>query len=262
MNTNQRVCGCSRRLNPGNRQDSVQLHACDWARLQLNRRYLTNVTFDERASFENDTRTFMEKSYPEVPYDGFKIGEHDNGIFLPYYNETRPFYFPAHYVEPLEKHWDWLDLDLYGTPRLGAAVKQAVTTRRPTLSGLTPCHNGLNAVTLVNPGIPDMSPRDLSTIAVRINQLLTYISAHLSIEESISVYLYDSTHTNSTDAGAHAYADFLGAATFPVHEHAVQDHGDGANEIDGLVTEVDAHPLMFKQEMDLEMSCRSIHRIR
>jgi hypothetical protein len=142
--------------------------------------YLTNVTHDERVIFESDTRTFMEESYPEVPYDGFKIEEHDNGTVLPYYNESRPFYFPAHYVELLEKNWDWLDLDLYATPRLGAAVKHAVTTRRATLSGLTPCKGGLNAVALVNPGILDMPPRDLSTIAVRIDQLLTYISAHLA----------------------------------------------------------------------------------
>jgi hypothetical protein len=79
--------------------------------------YLTNVTHDERATCENDTRTFMEESYPEVPYDGFKREENDTVIS--YYDETRPFYFPAHYVEPLEKHWDWLDLDFYATPRLG-----------------------------------------------------------------------------------------------------------------------------------------------
>jgi signal transduction histidine kinase/CheY-like chemotaxis protein len=223
--------------------------------------YLTNVTHDERATFENDTRTFMEESYPEVPYGGFKREE--NGTAPPYYDETRPFYFPAHFVEPLETHWDMLDLDLYATPLFGAVVKQAVSTRRPALSGRIPCFSAVNSVTLVNPGIPDdtSSSRDLSMVSVHIDSLLTYISARSSVEESISVYLYDSTHPNKTHNDAHTDGDFLGAATFPV-QHTVQGHGDEAYEIGRHArSEANAHPLIFKQETDLESARRSVNRL-
>jgi signal transduction histidine kinase/CheY-like chemotaxis protein len=217
---------------------------------------LTNVTHDERATFENDTRTFMEESHPEVPYRGFKREE--NSTLLPYYDEIRPFYFPAHYFEPLEHAWEELDLDYYATPHLEAALKQALTTRRPALSGPT-SYLTAKSVTLVNPGITDgSSPRDLSMISVHIDPLMTHIYSHCTIKESVSVYLYDST-------GADAL--FLGAAAFPAHnknqganhEHAnPYDHQYVSYEIDGDVRTEAPLPLTLIQETDLTTARRSI----
>jgi CHASE1-domain containing sensor protein len=157
---------------------------------------LTNVTHDERATFENDTRTFISQTYPEGNYSGFTRQVNNTVI----QEETRPFYFPAHYVEPLEERSRVLDLDYYASPHFEAALKQAVTTRRPALSGLTlsSCLTK-KSVFLVNPGITDGStPSDLSTISVCIDPLLTYISSHVTIEESASLYVYDSTGTSGT----------------------------------------------------------------
>jgi signal transduction histidine kinase/CheY-like chemotaxis protein len=223
---------------------------------------LTNVTHDERATFENDTRTFMSEAYPEEGYySGFT--REVNNTFIRYDEETRPFYFPAHYVEPLEENWGVLDLDYYATPRLGAALKQAVTTRRPVLSGLSSCLTK-SSVFLVNPGITDGStPTDLSTISVRIDRLLTYISSHVTIEESVSVYVYDSTGTSGTGADAM----FLGAAMFPAHnwDHGTHhahaepdDHLYGSYEVDGVVKIDNPLPLTFIQETDIETVRRSI----
>jgi hypothetical protein len=182
--------------------------------------YVTNVTHAERAALENETLAFMEEFYPAYPYRGFTRPE--NGTLLPHGEEPQPFYFPAHFVEPIEDKLLSVDVDLYVSPHVDVAVKQAVALRRPVLSEPIPYSTLSSSVAIVNPGIPDgtgMAPRDLSMIAVQIQSLLTFIlSSHISIEEPVSVYLYDSTSPDTE-------AVFLGAATLSEFTGGIQNHG-------------------------------------
>jgi signal transduction histidine kinase/CheY-like chemotaxis protein len=226
----------------------------------------------------------MEESYPEVPRHGFTRGENDT--LLPRFDEPHPFYFPAHFVEPVEENWQTVDLDVYVTPHLGVAVKQAAAEGRPILTELTPCV-AENSVAIFHPGIQLSSdhgkniPHAMSMLAVGIPSLLAYVAAHthVSIEAAVSVYLYDSTRIG-------ADAQFLGGAMFPEstgrsqpvgdqHHPSIeqpQHGGDGVQDRENYYPNPDTrdhhdpaqspHILLFpKEETDLKKVRLSVNRI-
>jgi hypothetical protein len=216
--------------------------------------YIPNVTHAERAALKNDTRTFMEEFYPEVPYRGFTRGE--NGTqHLPHVEEPQPFYYPAHFVEPVETSLHMLDLDDYVSPQLGGAVKQANAEGKPMLTELLP-HVGSNSVAIFHPGIHlstdpvNSTHYDLSRLTVSIRSLMAYVAAHVSIDEAVSVYLYDSTRLG-------ADAQFLGGAIFPKTKRGSLPDGyhDHTRQLDRVDHDNPAQaphiPLFPKEEMDL-----------
>jgi signal transduction histidine kinase/CheY-like chemotaxis protein len=219
--------------------------------------YSPNVTHAERAAFEDDTRTFMEESYPEVPRHGFT--RRDNTTLLPHFDEPQPFYYPAHFVEPVEENWHLVDLDVYVTPHFSVAVKQAATECRPILTELIPCVVE-NSVAIFHPGIQLSSdhgiriPHAMSMLAVGIPSLMAYVAARVSIEKAVSVYLYDSTRLG-------ADAQFLGGAMFPEttgRSQSVGDYRQPSIQDPGQSSRILLFP---KEETDLKEGRRSSNRI-
>jgi signal transduction histidine kinase/CheY-like chemotaxis protein len=184
---------------------------------------VNNVTRSEK----NESSAFIEEYYPAASHLDFITGENYNLDLLPHCDEPRPFHFSARYAEPVEDNWDVVDLDFYADPSLRAAVDHALTTYEPVLTAQIP-RLPSDTVVVLHPGVRLYSdtanriPHHLSMITVRIHSLLTSISAQISIEEAVSVYVYDSTNPGTNP-------HFLGGAKFlestgKSHHHSVQIH--------------------------------------
>jgi signal transduction histidine kinase/CheY-like chemotaxis protein len=186
--------------------------------------HVHNDTHSER----NESSAFIEELCPEVPHLDFITGEDVTFKLLPQYDELQPFNFSVHYVEPVEDNWDVVDLDFYADPSVRAAIDHALSTYEPVLMAQIP-HLPSDTVLVLHPGVRQSSnaantriPHHLSMIAVRISSLLTSIAAQISIEEAVSVYVYDS---KDPETNAH----FLGGAKFldntgRNHHRSVQIH--------------------------------------
>jgi len=184
--------------------------------------FAMNVTSDaERAALENQTQAYIKETQPGASYPGFRTvqRDHPNGpTIVPQSNQSH--YFPVHYVEPIEQFHPVIDVDFISTPGRRKALEEAIETWQPAMTVRLKL-TGNNVITtdpdtysviLVHPGIPlpsrpEVVPRDVSVLAIDINNVMTRAHRFL-VEKSVSVYLFDSTDPNETPP-------FLGGATLP-----------------------------------------------
>ncbi|KAL7558130.1 hypothetical protein ACA910_013186 [Epithemia clementina (nom. ined.)] len=184
--------------------------------------FIPNVTSEEREAFEADSRAYYQQFYPDVVtnYDGFKglepSAENASALVLQNRSE-QPFYFPVHYVEPVESNAAAVDFDLWSSSSRRASIQQALDTWKPTLTPrlqlVQETDISAYSVLLMHPGAPlasqpDVKPRDVSLMVIRIPSLIDRASQDLS-ETKKDVYIYDS----SGDDGS---AIFLGAASLGI----------------------------------------------
>jgi hypothetical protein len=181
-----------------------------------------NVTHEERSAYEDEARAFYTEHYPAVDYRGIIGFVPDNetaGELVVVPSPPRPFYFPVHYLEPVLPNAPAIELDMYSYPSQKKEIDLAVRTRQAVLSKrlhvVQEIEDDAYSVIIYHPGIyletePDDHPRDLSLILVRIPSLLARVAEKQ--EESLAVYLYDTTPLNT-----HGTAEFLGAGAFSVH---------------------------------------------
>lgn len=118
----------------------------------------------------------------------------------------------------------YIDFDLYSFPSLRVTINEALTTWNATLSSRIHLEQDTDAsaysVILFHPGVitvttPDLKPRDLACIAVRIQPLLKR-SLSDKTDSTIAVYIFDSSNAARDPV-------FLGGATTKA-SHLTNDH--------------------------------------
>jgi hypothetical protein len=107
----------------------------------------------------------------------------------------------VNYVEPVEQNAAATDLDLYSSSKRRATIESALETWAPALTDrlrlVQENDPSAYSVLLMHPGIPlesapDIMPRDLSLVVIRIPSLL--VRATRNQMEAVSLYLYDTTN--------------------------------------------------------------------
>jgi CHASE1-domain containing sensor protein len=94
-----------------------------------------NITHDQREAAETEAREYYARYYPHVKYAGF------SGFNFP--NQTGPeprvnasFYFPIHYMEPIETNEAAIDLDYHapGSPQRHNTVMYCMSNGMPAIT--------------------------------------------------------------------------------------------------------------------------------
>ena len=164
--------------------------------------YIPNVTHSLRGVLEDESRLNMEQHKPDFNYSGIRD-------YLAYPNATfkaivpspeRPFYFPIHYLEPMDRNEPALDLDMYSFRK--EEIDTALTSMKPVLGPraklLQEDSPDVYAVSLIHPGYSTSLPGELSAadavskIVIRLPDLIEEAAtATMSLKRA--VYIYDET---------------------------------------------------------------------
>lgn len=207
--------------------------------------FVPNVTRDERAQVEEEDRDFYRAHYPGIEYYGFKGVEEDPEGGVSIQNRSiQPFYFPIRYVEPVETNAAAIGFDLYSSANTKTAIEHALKTWKPTLTTriqlLQEEDPSSFSVLLMHPGVsleeidPNIKPRDLSLLVIRMPALLERASRHET--ESVGMYLYDKTVSPP---------QFLGGISMRVHE----DNGKMIREVE-LFPEIELDELLASKDSE------------
>jgi class 3 adenylate cyclase len=178
--------------------------------------YIPNVTLEEREEYENVAREYYAKNYPNMeysePFKGVEPVEGTDEVDVQPRSE-QPFYFPVYYIEPVTGNEAAINFDLFSSAARRAAIESALTTWTPALSDrldlVQETDESAYSVILFHPGIPipddpDLRPRDLSSIVIRIPDLLQR-TARAAVG-GVAVYLFATSSAGTKD--------FIGAAEF------------------------------------------------
>lgn len=189
-----------------------------------------NITHEERKDAEDEARDYYARHYPHVNYLGIRGFNYPNSTSL----EPRigqPFYFPIHYMEPIEGNEAAIDLDYYSSESRRRAVDALFATKEPSLTDrlslvkkagqVSRCgsHNGPSfGVVLMHPGVElsnpqpgdDIWPKDFSSIVLCIPDLLERSTTDLS-KMSALVYVHDMSHPSDEPV-------FMGGARVLIEE--------------------------------------------
>ncbi|CAB9502360.1 sensor kinase/phosphatase LuxQ [Seminavis robusta] len=183
---------------------------------------IPNVTDDNRAGLEEESRAYYAEHYPKVDYNGFVgfVPNEETGGLKVASMVQEPSYWPVHYMEPVAGNEAALDLDLYSHPARQQAIDRAVATWKPIVTNrirlAQETEPNAYSVLSYNPGVKYASmaenakPTVLSSIAVRVPDLLQEAAQDASV--SISVTIYDSTDDSTNPT-------FMGGADIYVHEN-------------------------------------------
>jgi CHASE1-domain containing sensor protein len=156
-----------------------------------------NITQDERAYYENETREYYAQNYPEVEYRGFIGFEYANST-TPEPRSVHPFYFPIQYMEPIPGNEAAIDLDYHASGSRRRTVLSCMEHGKPALTDrlrlVQETEQEAYGVVLMHPGYnlttqPDVWPRDLASIVIRIRDLLARAVSDQG--ESSIIYVYD-----------------------------------------------------------------------
>lgn len=219
---------------------------------------VTNETY--RLELENATRTFVEAKYPNITYRGF-MGFEPNpatGQVAPMPRSIAPFYFPVHFVEPLEdvKNVAALDFDIFTSPSRRKGIEEALATGKPAVSerlkliqetqvGTEPY---AYSVILFHPGANFSVPSpDVSVLAIRIPELLVQANEEFHREEGVTLYMYDSSDPTTP---------YLGGAV--LHACAKTTQTGRFNFTDEIsLEEVRRRPSRFQSEYTIPLASRN-----
>jgi signal transduction histidine kinase len=169
--------------------------------------FIINATREERASLEEEARQYYANRYPHIDYQGFLGFEPDpsNDPDAPALSvqprSEQAFYFPVHYVEPVEGNEAAIDFDLYSSASRRETISEAMYTWEPALTARLRLVQETDphafSVLLMHPGVNLTTvpqPRDVSLMVIRIPDLLKRASR--GVVETASVFLYDTTDTS------------------------------------------------------------------
>lgn len=226
-----------------------------------------NVSRDERDGVENETMAFLtsldergiqpaglERNLSSMYY-GFKTLQpnRNTGQMTGAVQSEQPFYFPLHYVEPVEASSAILALDLDSYSILPEAIDIAMSTGMPVSSGrhfLFTINNQTFdyprfGVTLFHPGIAVKFDdenievnRHLAAVSIAFNDVLKRAYRAMNLyNQRMTIVIYDSTNGPSALSWETSDAPlFLGGAI--LHQ-------------DGIVRD-DNTSMEFMQEISLE----------
>lgn len=164
--------------------------------------YIPNVTHSLRQQVEEESKLFLQQHKPDFPYSGLRD-------YLAYPNATfkgivpspeRPFYFPIHYLEPIDRNEPALDLDMYSFRQ--DEIDTAMATLQPVLGArgvlLQENTTGIYAVSLIHPGYPTSLTGDLAStdavtkIVIRMPDIIEQAAAATKSTPH-TVYIFDQT---------------------------------------------------------------------
>ena len=169
--------------------------------------FLPLIYDSERSELERQSREFYAQNYPDLKYQGVTQSNRPGGNVS---RSQQPFYWPVHYVEPVDNNEAAIDLDSYSTAQ-SASINKVVSTFKPVLSGalklVQEADPNAFGIILQHPGVPTskysiLEPTALSQVVIRVPDLLVRATSGLVDEKS--VYLFDSTESTKDP-------DFLGA---------------------------------------------------
>ncbi|GKY91829.1 hypothetical protein MPSEU_000154500 [Mayamaea pseudoterrestris] len=171
-----------------------------------------NITDAERPAVEEEARQFYAQYYPTVDYQGIRGFVTANATTITVMPK-RDFYFPIHYMEPVEGNERAIDLDYHASGSRRATVIYCMNNGMPALTDrlilVQETEDVSYGVVLMHPGYnltqqTDIWPKDLASIVIRIPDLLERSAANQG--EKYDVYLYDKSDSSGTPL-------FLGAAS-------------------------------------------------
>jgi signal transduction histidine kinase len=186
-----------------------------------------NVTWQERPLAEAEVNAYLMQNYPEITYTGFRGFNNDSTKLEPIW-QNQSFYFPIHYIEPIQGNEAAIDLDYYSSESRIRAVDALFETQAPSLTdrlslfreagSVSRCNSGGFSgdqgpsfmVVLMHPGVrlsgdDDTSwPRDFSSIVLCMSDLIERSTNHQN--RKISVYIHDLSHPGNNEPV------FMGAA--------------------------------------------------
>jgi len=164
--------------------------------------YISKITDELRDKLENESRDFMRARNPDFKYMGIRD-------YITYPNATvkelvpsprRPFYFPIHYMEPLEKNEAAVDLDLYYYRKneIDTALKTSQPVIGPRVRLFQDNRPGVYGVELLHPGFLTTLPGDLAAspaIAKLVIRVPDWIeeAARATLSQKSKVFIYDET---------------------------------------------------------------------
>jgi signal transduction histidine kinase len=198
-----------------------------------------NVSHDERAVYENETRAFLsESNLTSSIYLGFKEQKWSLGTqtvtFVP--RSEQPFYIPNHFVEPVEDFsvLMTMDIDINTIPSITESLTNAFVSGQPQASG--PIYRGLefqseanspdNGFSLLHPGVfrPGTATRHVANVPISCNDLLVRVDESLEHSEPLNLILYDTTPNSSNIDGQPGPFFLCGATLKDANIH--KDTGD------------------------------------
>ncbi|GKY92170.1 hypothetical protein MPSEU_000188300 [Mayamaea pseudoterrestris] len=172
-----------------------------------------NVTASERRYFENQSRKYLAKRFPEFQYRGFTGVTYNDTTgkteSVPMPNATS--YFVAHFVEPLENPYNQrtVDFDMSTSSYHREVITQALVSGNFSVTGRLsylpppsdPAHPYEYSLMMAHPGLPANIDEatgtgpygDAAILVVRFNALLEKAYNDFSISEETTLYVYDST---------------------------------------------------------------------
>ena len=178
-----------------------------------------NITHAERPAAEEEARQYYAKYYPTVDYKGFQglVTENATNVTV---MPKRDFYFPIHYMEPIEGNDKAVDLDYHASGSRRETVLFSIEYAQPALTDrlrlVQETEEVSYGVVLMHPGYnlshqEDVWPKDLASIVVRIPDLLQRSAANQG--QGSDVYLYDKSDSSGVPI-------FLGAASIMPQPYA------------------------------------------
>jgi len=157
-----------------------------------------NITHGERDYYENEAREYYETYYPHFEYRGFIGFENASSTTLTP-RSVQDFYFPIHYMEPVEGNEAACGLDYHASGSRKATVLYCMNNRLPALTDrlrlVQEQYEDSFGVVLMHPGYELSNstdstwPRDLASIVIRIPDLLRRATENQAVPAM--VYLYD-----------------------------------------------------------------------
>jgi hypothetical protein len=171
--------------------------------------WIPKVLDEDRQALEQESLQYFETHHPEIDYKGiqgvyFDDAEDPNSDWELKYRPTQEFYYPVHWVEPInEMNSNIIEVDIVTSALHRDVLELALETYEPAV---TEAYQRLDTsegdwsndtyVQLLHPGIPmpdmpDQMPRDLAALAIRINTMVETATSYLPVD--LSLFLYDST---------------------------------------------------------------------
>jgi signal transduction histidine kinase len=173
--------------------------------------FTPNITRDERSEMEAEAREYYTEHYPQVNYQGFQGFDFEAPSFLEPRSE-QDFYFPIHYMEPVQGNEAAIDLDYYSHISRRRTVLSCLETGKPALTDRLLLVKESEAdsrcgsvdgpsygVVLMHPGVSldshsDVWPRDFAAVVICIPNLLLRSTEDRGT--STSIYIHDETDSS------------------------------------------------------------------
>ena len=166
--------------------------------------YIPNITNAERPYVEDESKLFHHQRNPNMTYMGIKaldLSPTDGSVVSLGPSPVKAWYFPMHYLLPLEKNENAVDIDLYSYRQ--KEIEKAFETRMPVLGNRARLFQDpdprVYGIEFIHPGIHNYSDvkkeeerTGLSKLVIKIPALVNRAAA--AFLKDSRVYLFDASN--------------------------------------------------------------------